>query len=764
VFHQSHTSKQAGKMVTAGSKHAATALKQQQQQQDNDEDDDEDGDDSDDLAATSSKAKAPVKKTTDAARDKLMAKLTDLAELCCKIGGPDPPAITQLLSEKTVAKGIEHAAAAAMLGLSNAAVAESQAQSGQSQGDYNGSTAAAAVDEDDTADLLDFDLYADGVQQLQPVPHGLLLSYVKLVLPFTLPQQEAEQPAAIAATAPAAAAAVTQKQSTAARASTVSTDHRIHSDAVNSRTDAVEHHEHDGYHDDGYDFMQEDAGDVYNDHQDTWDNPAVPAIRKLPVQTAATAATTPYSKGKSPAIAPRRSAVPSASKAAAAAADDEAAAAGSSSKKGKQKSKQKSKKSTTSKPDEGNTVPFVLSLATARAYLAELQEASDASQQQQISGSGEKKPRTRKDVNSMSSEPFLLPCKPAEAEGFKGLVVSSTSSSNPSSRLTAMLDAAVRGDLQLPLDIQRLKRAAAANSDSESGGVHSDDDSVWSVGSDGDGKSCADKQQQQQQEQMQLDSSDDNDVLMLNSSRTKSAKALQRDADTAAVQRAAAAQNDDDVLDSDDAVQHDAAVYDGEYKYGGNEYDYSNDHAATEYRSKVGDATAAEQQVDGDCVSEATVQAAPIAVIETTTLAARQFSSSHSSSSAAMPQSTSARVTTVTAHIHAQLAQIAIGNSRTTSSSNTGNSDTVQIRVDEPAALMTNGGSAHAVAALVFAVHERNCIAGGSGPQRALTLVSPAAAAAAASVDSEDMSDGSDNGYGSSKQHGVAIQVSKVKS
>eukprot|EP00953_Heterococcus_sp_UTEX-ZZ885_P030309 16021-Heterococcus_DN1.PRE.1 len=73
---------------------------------------------------------------------------------------------------------------------------------------------------------------------------------------------------------------------------------------------------------------------------------------------------------------------------------------------------------------------------------------------------------------------------------------------------------------------------------------------------------------------------------------------------------------------------------------------------------------------------------------------------------------------------------------------------------------MANGGSAHAVAALVFAVHESNCIAGGSGTQRALTLVSAATAAAAATddVDSDSMSDSSGNGCNGSKQYGVAIQ------
>jgi hypothetical protein len=757
-------------MVTAGSKHAAAALKNhQQQQQDDDEDDhDEDGNDSnDDLAATSSKARAPPKKTTDAAHDKLMTKLTSLAELCCKIGGPDPPAITQLLSDKTVAKAVQHAAAVDTLGLRSTAVALSQAQSGQSQDSRSATAAvaeAAAVDVDDgeAADLLDFDLYADSVQQLQPVPHGLLLSYVKLVLPFTLPQKEAEQPVAVAA-----AAAVTQKQSTAAHAATVSAEQRLpHSDVVASHDVAVMHYEHDGqHHDDGYVFLQEDAGGDYDVDQDTWNNPAVPAKAALPVQTAATAATTPYSKGKSPAIAPRRSAITSSSKVAAAAAAA-AVAVSSSAKKAKQKSKQKSKKSTTTKRDEDNTVPFVLSLATARAYLAELQEASDAAQQQQITGSGRKKPRIRKDANSMNSEPFLLPCNPVDtqAQGFKGLVMSSSgSSSNPSSRLTAMLDAAVRGELRLPLNIERLKRAAAANSDSESGGVNNSDDSVWGDSDNDADERCADKLQQQQ-EQLQANSSDDNDELLLNSSRTasKSAKAQQRSTDTAVTAVRDAAQGYSEMLDSDDAEQHDGSVHGGDYDYGGNEYDYNDEDQTVEY-SQVDNDAAVEQRVGGS-VSEATVQAAPVAVIEATTTVARQFSSSYSSSAAA-PQSTSARVTAATAHIHAQLAQIAIGSSTSTTGSSAGSSNTVQIRVDEPAALMANGGNAHAVAALVFAVHESNCIAGGSGTQRALTLMSAATAAAAATddVDSDSMSDGSGNGCNGRKQHGVAIQVSQVK-
>eukprot|EP00953_Heterococcus_sp_UTEX-ZZ885_P040823 20863-Heterococcus_DN1.PRE.2 len=756
---------QAGKMVTAGGKHTATALKQQQQDDDEDDDDEDGNDSNDDLAATSSKARAPPKKTTDAAHDKLMTKLTDLAELCCKIGGPDPPAITQLLSEKTVAKGVQHAAAADTLGLRSTAIALSQAQSGQSQDSRSATAAAAAaavdVDDGEAADLLDFDLYADSVQQLQPVPHGLLLSYVKLVLPFTLPQKEAEQPVAVAA-----AATVTHKQPTAARASTVSTEQRLpHSDIVASHDVAVMHYEHDGqHHDDGYEFMQEDAGGDYDVDQDTWNNLAVPAKAVLPIQIAATAATTPYSKGKSPAIAPRRPAITSSSKAAAA-----AAAVSSSAKKAKQKGKQKSRKSTTTKRDEDNTVPFVLSLATARAYLAELQEASDAAQQQQITGSGRKKPRTRKDANSMSSEPFLLPCNPvdSQAQGFKGLVMSrSGSSSNPSSRLTAMLEAAVRGELQLPLDIERLKRAAAANSDSDSDGVSSDNDSVWGDSDNDADETCANKQQQQQQqqEQMQVNSSDDNDELLLNSSRStsESAKALQRGTDTAVTAVRAAAQGYSEMLDSDDAEQHDGSVHGGDYEFGGNEYDYNDDDQTVEY-SQVDDDAAVEQRVGGS-VSVATVQAAPVAVMEATTTAARQFSSSYSSS-AVVPQSTSARVTAVTAHIHAQLAQIAIGSSTSTTSSSAGSSNTVQIRVDEPAALMANGGSAHAVAALVFAVHESNCIAGGSGTQRALTLVSAATAAAAATddVDSDSMSDSSGNGCNGSKQYGVAIQVSKVK-
>jgi hypothetical protein len=753
---------QAGKMVTAGSKHTATAQKNQQQQQDdNEDDDDEDGNDSDDdLAATNSKAKAPPKKTTDAAHDKLMTKLTDLAELCCKIGGPDPPAITELLSEKTVAKGVQHAAAVDTLGLRNTAVALSQAQSGESQDSRSATAAAAAaavdVDDGEAADLLDFDLYADSVQQLQPVPHGLLLSYVKLVLPFTLPQKEAEQPVAVAA---APATAVTQKQSTAAQAVTVSTEQRLpHSDVVASHDVAVMHYEHDGQqHDDGYEFMQEDADGNYDIDQNAWDNPAVPA-KALPVQTAAT---TPYSKGKSPAIAPRQSTITSSSKAAT------AAVVSSSAKKTKQMSKQKSKKSTTTKRDEDNTVPFVLSLATARAFLAELQEASDAAQQQQITGSGRKKPRTRKDANSMNSEPFLLPCNPvdSQAQGFKGLVMSSSgSSSSPSSRLTAMLDAAVRGELQLPLDIERLKRAAAANSDSDCSGVNSDNDSVWGDSDNDVDESCANKQQQQQQEQMQANSSDDNDELLLNGNRTtsESAKALQRGTDTKVTAVRDAAQGYSEMLDSDNAEQHDGSVHNGDYEFGGNEYDYNDDDQTVEY-SKVDNDAAVEQRVGGS-VSEATVQAAPVAVIEATTTAARQFSSSYSCS-AVVPQSTSARVSAVTAHIHAKLAQIAIGSGTSTTGSSAGSSNTVQIRVDEPAALMANGGSAHAVAALVFVVHESNCIAGGSGTQRALTLVSAATAAVAATddVDSDSMSDSSGSDCDGSKKHGVAIQVSKVK-
>eukprot|EP00953_Heterococcus_sp_UTEX-ZZ885_P040828 20864-Heterococcus_DN1.PRE.4 len=760
---------QAGKMVTAGGKHTATALKQQQQDDDEDDDDEDGNDSNDDLGATNSKAKAPPKKTTDAARDKLMTKLTDLAELCCKIGGPDPPAITQLLSDKTVAKGVQHATAADTLGLRNTAIALSQAQSGQSQDSRSATAAvaeAAAVDVDDgeAADLLDFDLYADSVQRLQPVPHGLLLSYVKLVLPFTLPEKDAEQPVAVAA------AVVTHKQPTAARASTVSTEQRLpHSDIVASHDVAVMHYEHDGqHHDDGYEFLQEDAGGDYDVDQDTWNNPAVPAKAVLPIQIAATAATTPYSKGKSPAIAPRRSAITSSSKvaAAAAAAVDDIAAVSSSSKKTKQMSKQKSKKSTTTKRDEDNTIPFVLSLTTARAYLAELQEASDAAQHQ-ITGSGRKKPRIRKDANSMSSEPFLLPRNPVEtqAQGFKGLVMSSSgSSSNPSSRLTAMLDAAVRGELQLPLDIERLKRAAAANSDGDSGDVNNSDDSVWGDSDNDAEESYANKQQQQQQEQLQANSSDDNDELLLNSSRTasKPAKAQQRSTDTAVTAVRDAAQGYDDVLDSDNAEQHDGSVHNGDYEFGGNEYDYNDDDQTLEY-SKVDNDAAVEQRVGGS-VSEATVQAAPVAVMEATTTAARQFSSSYSSS-AVVPQSTSARVPAVTAHINAKLAQISIGSSTSTTGSSAGSSNTVQIRVDEPAALMANGGSAHAVAALVFAVHESNCIAGGSGTQRALTLVSAATAAAAATddVDSDSMSDSSGNGCNGSKQYGVAIQVSKVK-